>query len=271
MKVKKNILIALSALFIFLFLFIFAPKKADSDLQNNLLDAGILPESELDILLLERGIDKSIIEHIPVLEKQYLINCEVQAISFGEEISSVWESCDVNKLHSNDFSLRTIFARIRKERGGEFYPCYRVIVIYEWKKLPVWTGNDNLFLKYDDKVWTPRDDDYMLINYERKKDSIIKLFSTKDIQFVTPGTFLWEIDIRRELGSVVRDGYVAITLERRNCSKENEEEAEIQICYTHNIMGVTGNDGTKPRKDIRARHSFIARVAHFENNSETIK
>lgn len=239
MKIREVGMVFILGLLLFLAILI-VHRPEHSVIQDDLFNTQTLPEDELDALLLARGVDASIITYIPVWEKQYLIDCGVETVSFSDGSNHAddgWKESGVNQSSSDDFSMRIIFANFQKERAGEIYPCYRIIILYEWRKLPVWTGSDSLRLVYDDKVWTPWSDDVRQVDYVRKKGEVIKAVATKFLEVAKIGDLTWGIDIKRKPGNIVRDGYVAITLEGRKKLGEREEgDTGIQVRYMHDAM-----------------------------------
>lgn len=240
-------------------------REIDIAEECDLFDTETLPESELDTLLAERGIDASVIECIPVWEKQYLLDCDVDAASFGENANYAWEhSNGYKKLSDENFSMQIIVARIWSGEGEKCYPLYHVIVAYEWRELPVWTIEDDLAIVWDDEVYLSTGD-YKRVDYTYKGSKVVKAVTEESLSSAASCVVSWGIDIKRSLGGSVKGGYVTVTLCKKNYFKENEEEPfEIQVCYTHNIA--TLKSGIQlVGKQIRLRQSIWARHYLLKN------
>ena len=82
---KKQNWILFFGIIIFILVFIFFPyivilcsTPADKN-ENDLLYTKTLPEDELDRMLADRGIEISIIDALPIWEKQYLLDWNVDS------------------------------------------------------------------------------------------------------------------------------------------------------------------------------------------------
>lgn len=276
MECKKLIKIFLLILFGFLGILLlayFMPlSTSEVDKAYDLFYTETLPEDELDRLLVERGIDTKIIAVLPIWEKQYLIDRNVDMASFGEE--KEWNPGSVyGRLPKENFSMQMVVARIWEESGRESEPSYRLIIPYAWRKLPVWTGKDDLLLFIHDP-WMHYDD--RKVEYVRERDGQIKQAREGGMRSAGSHAAQWEIDISRKFQSIVKDGYIAVTLTRKHGleSLEKKEKGEntvfeVRICYTHNIMALTqgawltGGEGFGLRRGIRTKHYFRVFLASF--------
>lgn len=234
--------------------------------EQDLFNTETLPESELDALLAERGIEEAVIECIPVWEKQYLIACDVDAVIFGEGVNTEWERDNVyKKLADEEFSMQVIVARIWREENGKHYPAYHIIIPYAWEKLPVWTGEDDLIVLWDGEKYLIEGsmETCQKVDYVRRGGEVVRAITDRSAFGAGFYGIHWTIDIKRSLGGSVKDGYMTVTLCKKNASENSVEEPfEVQVCYTHNIAALKRGsciDGAqlKLRQSMRARHFLL--------------
>ncbi len=222
----------------FPYIVILCSTPADKN-ENDLLYTKTLPEDELDRMLADRGIEISIIDALPIWEKQYLLDWNVDSAIMERKPEN--PGGKYKKISEEIFSMQVIVARIWEEKEGNPSPMFRVIIPYKWEKLPLWTGMDDLAFVFGDS-WLPQDD-YRQVNYIRKKEKLKQAVADNafyDWNFVG---IEWEVDIKRGLTNTQKDGYAAITLRRPyHFDKSEDEILEIQVCYTHNI--IIPNKGT---------------------------
>lgn len=233
-----GILIFILVFMLFPYIVILCSTPVDKN-ENDLLYTKTQPEDELDRMLADRGIETSIIDALPIWEKQYLIDWDVDsAIMEGEPENP---NGKYKKISEENFSMQVIVARIWEEKEGNPSPMFRVIIPYKWEKLPLWTGMDDLAFVFGDS-WLPQDD-YRQVNYIRKKEKLKQAVADTGFYAWHHVGMEWEVDIKRGFTNTQKDGYVAITLKRPyNFDKNENEILEIQVCYTHNI--IVPNKGT---------------------------
>lgn len=273
--IQKNRALVLLLFILIIYVFFYFTRCPKVDEAQDLFNTTTLPEEELDVLLAERGIEASVIESIPVWEKQYLIDCDVDAASFGENINYELEhSTGYKELSDKNFSMQVIVARIWKEEDEKRYPLYYIIALYEWKTLPVWTLEDELSFVWDENAYVLSD--YNQVNYVYKGGEIIKAVTETSLSSAAFGVICWGIDIKRSLRGSVKSGYATATLCKKNYFEENNEEPfEIQVSYTHNIAtlksGVILNgNNLKLRQSIWARHYLLQNQYNFTGDSSKI-
>lgn len=268
---KKQNRIIFSSILIFTLIFILFPyivilcsTPADKD-KNDLLYTETLPEDELDRMLADRGIETSIIDTLPIWEKQYLLDWNVDSAIMEKKPES--PKGKYKKISDEIFSMQVIVARIWEEKEGNPSPMFRVIIPYRWEKLPLWTGTDDLTFVFGDS-WLPQDD-YRQVNYIRKKEKLKQAVADNAFSHWNSVGMEWEVDIKRSFTNTQKDGYVAITLRRPyNFDKNKNEILEVQVCYTHNI--ITPNRGAslagksiKQSNSIWKRYYLVKRQFEF--------
>lgn len=270
--VRRNDALALLIFVLLACLFFQHIKRQAADSGEDLFGTETLPESELDALLSARGIDEAVIKCIPIWEKQYLIDSDVDAAIFGESVNTDWENNDeYEKLPDDKFFMQIIVARIWREEGEKRYPVYHIIIPYEWKKLPVWTGEDDLVISWDEEKYLIEGsmETCRRVSYVRRGGKIAKAIAERSAYSAGFNHIFWTIDIKRAPGGVVKDGYATVTLSKKYSSQEHTEEPfEIQVSYAHNIasvrrgVAVNGKE-LNLRKSIWTRHYLLKKRYDF--------
>lgn len=233
-KQLKLILFIFLGFAVFLLLSYFIPPIVhESDKEYDLCyNTETLPEDELDRLLSERGIDAGIIAALPIWEKQYLIDWNVDMASFGED--EYWNmGTAYGLLPKEKFTMQMIVARIW-QGIKEPYPMYRIVILYEWDKLPFWTKGDDLLLWFGDS-WLYTDE--RKVDYVRDGDGRIQQAKKNSMCQGSFTGIAWTALLRRKFHNTIKDGYAAVTLFRkRDQVKEENEVLELYLTYSHIFM-----------------------------------
>lgn len=127
-------------------------------------------------------------------------------------------------------------------------------------------------LVYKDKEYIQ--EEWIQVCYIREHGQIKKALASRRAAFLTLNGFLFFLDLKNSYKNVLRDGYVAITLQRKDLYRNRKEQIsqndtlELHVCYAHGIMSgqseVTLANDIKMIDGIRIRHRYLKRLYNFQ-------